>query len=274
MHSSFTVHHPPVAAVPHTSTQTATRSTVVNRPAPPVPASNFSVTTIFPSWSSATRLDQTLFYAGALTFASAAAYAAYSYWQRTSSTPANISKAATVKPAAAATSKKSQPSASATEYAAATAEEQLTKPLQTQQQANTTPAATPSNLTPQLRSRLSTARGILFDLDGTLVESAEIWYRLINGATTHFGYPPVDYSQWQATFGQSMEKNVEMWMVGLDQAQFNRYCDEHYADHLECLHILDGSMELLRLVNGKYGKDHVAIVTNWYNTTTTPHHTN
>jgi len=81
----------------------------------------------------------------------------------------------------------------------------------------------------------------------------------------------VSYEEWKATFGQSMERNVEMWMAGLDQRKFNEYCDDHYADHLDHLHILDGSIDLLQLVNRKYGKEHVAIVTNWSGTATIIH---
>ena len=267
MHSSFSVHHPPVEATQHTST--VTTSTVVSRPVRVVSVPSLSSTTFFSSLSRASALDQTLLYAGVLTFTSATAYAAYSYWQRTSRTAATASKAATVKPAAATAKKPSQPAAPPTEYAAATAKEQLTKSVDTTQQANTTPAATPANLPTPLRTRLSTASGVLFDLDGTLVESAEIWYRLIDGASRHFGYSSVSRDEWQLTFGQSMERNVEMWMVGLDQHDFNRYCDEHYADHLEHLHILDGSIDLLQLVNRKYGKEHTAIITNWYATAKT-----
>ena len=258
MHSSYTVHHPPVAVAPHTTTSVTT-STTVSRPALPSMSATQSLSALSSSLSRTSRLDQALLLAGVVTFTSAAAYAAYSYWQR-ASTPA--------KPATAAASKQSQHQQQqqpATEYAAATAQEQLTKPLTTlQQPTNTTPAAaTIFNLPSQLHTRLSTAGGILFDLDGTLVESAEIWYRLINGASRQFGYDAVSYDEWKATFGQSMERNVEMWMSGLDQAHFNRYCDEHYADHLEHLHILDGSIDLLELVNRKYGRQHVAIVTNW-----------
>ena len=230
-----------------------------------------TTTTVSRSWSSASRLDQALFVAGVVTFASAAGYAAYNYWHSTSKTAARISKAAAVKPKAAtnktgcgcATNKPQQHSTQQpTEFAAATAAEQLTKQPLSIQQSVTSPAATVTNLPPTIRTRLSTAHGILFDLDGTLVESAEIWYRLISGASKHFGYDEVSYDEWKSTFGQSMEKNVEMWMVGLDQRRFNEYCDEHYADHLEHLHILDGSIDLLQLVNRKYGKQHVAIVTN------------
>ena len=176
MHSSFTVHHPPADVAPHTPTSntlpvTVPTFTVVSRISPSYTTPAFSTTTaVSSSLSSASRLDQALLFAGVLTFTSASAYAAYSYWQRASSTAANGSRGASVKPTAS--TKKSQQ----TEYAAATAEEQLTKPLDAAKQANTTPAATISKLPAKLRTRLSAARGLLFDLDGTLVESAEIWY--------------------------------------------------------------------------------------------------
>ena len=255
-----------------------TTSTPVSRPTLTMPSSTTPTTTtaIASSWSSASRLDQALLIAGVVTFTSAAAYAGYTYWQRTSSrTTKRTSNAATTKPkgcgcgSAKPQSSQSQPSSSTTQptqYAAATAIQQLTKPPQPSTSSTTTSTTTttptPASLPPPLRNRLQSAQAILFDLDGTLVESAEIWYQLITGASQHFGYSPVSYEAWQATFGQSMEKNVEMWMVGLDQSKFNTYCDDHYSDHLNHLKILDGSIDLLTLVNQKYVKERVAIVTN------------
>jgi len=153
-----------------------------------MPASTFSTAALSSSLSRASPLDQALLYAGVLTFTSAAAYAAYSYWQRTSKTAASLAKAATGKPA---TSRSQLPAAPANvEYAAATAAEQITKPLDAAAQANTTPAATVTSLPAPLRTRLSTAHGILFDLDGTLVESAEIWYTQTSHPThTHYNVP-------------------------------------------------------------------------------------
>lgn len=104
-------------------------------------------------------------------------------------------------------------------------------------------------------------KAILFDLDGTLVESSQIWFDLLNSAAKHFGYPSIPYDAWKGTFGQSMEKNVELFMVGLDQQRFNVYCDEHYIDFIDHLHILDGSIDLLNQVKADY-HDQIVITTN------------
>jgi len=120
---------------------------------------------------------------------------------------------------------------------------------------------TPSSLPRSLSSRLSASGAILFDLDGTLVESAQIWYELINAAAIAFGYPSVQHAEWKQTFGQSMESNVKHWMAGLEQQRFNDYCDDHYGDWLHHLHMLDGSFELLQAARHRY-KTRLAIVTN------------
>ena len=120
---------------------------------------------------------------------------------------------------------------------------------------------TPATLPPSLLTRLSTTTAVLYDLDGTLVESATIWYRLLHSAALHFGFRGVEYDDWKGTFGQSMEQNVDRWMKGLDQGVFNRYCDEHYADFLDDLHLLDGTIDLLTHTQQRY-RGQIAIVTN------------
>jgi beta-phosphoglucomutase-like phosphatase (HAD superfamily) len=114
--------------------------------------------------------------------------------------------------------------------------------------ATTQEAVTLSSLPSDLRSRISTCRTILFDLDGTLVESAQIWFELLNAAARHFGYPNIDRSQWESTFGQSMEKNVQLFMNGLNQQMFNDFCDEHYKDYIDYLEVLPGAVELLEMI--------------------------
>jgi hypothetical protein len=47
--------------------------------------------------------------------------------------------------------------------------------------------------------------GILWDMDGTLVESKQIWWHLCNAAAVELGYGPLEYEQWEPTFGQSVD---------------------------------------------------------------------
>jgi phosphoglycolate phosphatase-like HAD superfamily hydrolase len=58
-----------------------------------------------------------------------------------------------------------------------------------------------------------------------------------------------------------MESNVNRFLAGVDQREFNAYCDAHYADWLHHLHLLPGCEELLTEAQHRYA-GRIAIVTN------------
>ena len=94
-----------------------------------------------------------------------------------------------------------------------------------------------------------------------LLVFAAVRYDLLSAAAAAFHYPPIPYEEWKATFGQSMESNVKRFLAGVDQREFNSYCDAHYADWLHHLHLLPGCEELLTEAQQRYG-GRIAIVTN------------
>lgn len=110
---------------------------------------------------------------------------------------------------------------------------------------NITVSCTPRSLTPYVQSRISRIESVLFDMDGTLVESSQIWYLLLQSAAAHFGHPVIERKAWETTFGQSMEKNVELFLQGTSQQDFNTYCDDHYRDFIDHLEILPGATSAL-----------------------------
>jgi phosphoglycolate phosphatase len=104
-------------------------------------------------------------------------------------------------------------------------------------------------------------KGALFDMDGTLLESKEIWYDLLRAACVKFGYPELTYEDWASTYGQSMAMNVVRFMPGLDQALLDQYCYDSYAEHLEKMFILEGAEDSLELANVLTG-NRTCLVTN------------
>jgi beta-phosphoglucomutase-like phosphatase (HAD superfamily) len=104
-------------------------------------------------------------------------------------------------------------------------------------------------------------KAILFDMDGTLLESAEIWFQLLRDACAHFGYPELQYDDWHSTFGQSMAKNVERFMPGADRAAVDRFCVDNYGRYLDKMFVLPGAEEALEFANSVTG-GRTIIVTN------------
>ncbi len=66
------------------------------------------------------------------------------------------------------------------------------------------PIATPVSSLPSAFFTLPRS-GVLWDLDGTLVESKEIWWHLLNQGSKDLGYGGLVYAEWEPTYGQSME---------------------------------------------------------------------
>ena len=101
----------------------------------------------------------------------------------------------------------------------------------------------------------------LFDLDGTLIESKQIWYNLLNNCRMYFGYRELIYDEWQSTFGQSMEMNRQRYFPNQTQQQINDYCDRHYIDQIQYLQVFERSADILKYCSNKYNNN-VVCVTN------------
>jgi phosphoglycolate phosphatase/AHBA synthesis associated protein len=74
---------------------------------------------------------------------------------------------------------------------------------------------------------------LLFDLDGVLVESDEVWFRVLNGVADELGYPAVSREAFLAATGQGIEADVERWYPDHSIAEIElRYAD-HFPRHLD-----------------------------------------
>ncbi len=75
------------------------------------------------------------------------------------------------------------------------------------------------------------ARAVLFDMDGVLVESYEVWFHLINGATRDLGYAPVSRESFHVSWGQGVDADVRMFFPRHDASEIERYYTRHFRDH-------------------------------------------
>jgi phosphoglycolate phosphatase-like HAD superfamily hydrolase len=74
-------------------------------------------------------------------------------------------------------------------------------------------------------------RGVLFDLDGVLLDSYEAWFALVNAAARDLGYPPVSREDFDAGWGQGIAADVESFFVRHDVAAIEAYYRTHFAEH-------------------------------------------
>jgi len=85
---------------------------------------------------------------------------------------------------------------------------------------------------------------LLFDLDGVLVESDEVWFRVLNGVAEELGYPGIPRDAFEAANGQGIEQDVERWYVNHTVAEVERAYAEHFPRNLEHGTPMPGVLEL------------------------------
>jgi phosphoglycolate phosphatase/AHBA synthesis associated protein len=75
------------------------------------------------------------------------------------------------------------------------------------------------------------ARALLFDLDGVLIDSYEVWFSLLNGAARDLGYPAISREAFHASWGQGVEEDVRSFFTRHGVAELERYYHAHFGDH-------------------------------------------
>ncbi len=79
---------------------------------------------------------------------------------------------------------------------------------------------------------------MLFDLDGVLVDSYQVWFHLMNGAAKDLGYPSIAPEVFEPCWGQGIEADVEKFFERHSIPEIERYYGEHFRDHLEHLRVV------------------------------------
>uniref|UniRef100_A0A7V0Z4V1 HAD family hydrolase n=1 Tax=candidate division WOR-3 bacterium TaxID=2052148 RepID=A0A7V0Z4V1_UNCW3 len=66
-------------------------------------------------------------------------------------------------------------------------------------------------------------KAILFDLDGVLVDTYKVWFRLFNRTLRHFGYKTITLKVFAQNWGQSTEEDVRIFMPEVKLKDVKRY---------------------------------------------------
>jgi AHBA synthesis associated protein len=89
-------------------------------------------------------------------------------------------------------------------------------------------------------------KAVLFDLDGVLVDSREVWFHVMRAAARHFGHPDIPRLAFDETFGQGVDADIQNFMPGTEFAALDRYYDVHFMDHAEHFRADPGGPAVLR----------------------------
>lgn len=77
----------------------------------------------------------------------------------------------------------------------------------------------------------TTLRAVLFDLDGVLIHSYEVWFHLLDGCARDLGYAPVTRERFHPTWGQGIEADVASFFPRHTIPQIEGYYHAHFMDH-------------------------------------------
>jgi len=92
-------------------------------------------------------------------------------------------------------------------------------------------------------------RAILFDLDGVLIDSYEVWRHLVSATAVAFGYAPIPREVFHQTWGQGIRADIERFFPSATLEAVEAFYDAHFLDHLEHLTIFPEGKTVLQRVH-------------------------
>ncbi|MCB9555691.1 MAG: HAD family hydrolase [Deltaproteobacteria bacterium] len=103
-------------------------------------------------------------------------------------------------------------------------------------------------------------RGVLFDLDGVLIDSSRAWFATIVAVRSKLGLPAIVFDDFFPTFGQGVEADRDAYFAGQTVEQVVALYDELFVDHLDEVRLMRGALDVLEHLRDDRLK--LAVVTN------------
>lgn len=92
-------------------------------------------------------------------------------------------------------------------------------------------------------------KALLFDLDGVLVDTYEVWFHLLNDVARRLGYPPISRETYRLTWGQGVEEDVRRFYPRHTVPQIQAEYARLYGNHLPHLRVMEGADRALGLLS-------------------------
>lgn len=103
-------------------------------------------------------------------------------------------------------------------------------------------------------------RAVLFDMDGVLVRSEEIWFRVVSAAGERFRGRAISRAEFFPTFGQGTATDIPVFGLRCTQAELDAFYVAEFVKHLDAMWVNPESALLLDELAGRGVQ--VALVTN------------
>ncbi|MBI3857851.1 MAG: HAD family phosphatase [Planctomycetes bacterium] len=91
-------------------------------------------------------------------------------------------------------------------------------------------------------------KAVLFDLDGVLVDTYEVWFQLLNEVARRHGYAPIDAAAYKQSWGQGIEVDVKLYYTRHTVDQIRDEYARYYGDFLHHLKVIEGAERTLRSI--------------------------
>jgi phosphoglycolate phosphatase/AHBA synthesis associated protein len=103
-------------------------------------------------------------------------------------------------------------------------------------------------------------RAVLFDMDGVLVKSEEVWFRAVEQAGVRFRGRPITREEFFPTFGQGTAADLEVFGLSCTAAELDAFYVTEFVRHLDAMWVNPDAAPLLDRLRAAGVK--TALVTN------------
>jgi len=107
---------------------------------------------------------------------------------------------------------------------------------------------------------LAEARAVLFDLDGVLIDSHDVWFSLLNAVAGEFGYPAISHEAFRAGLGQGIDADVRRWFPRHTVPELERIYADRFERHLDALAVAEGVADVFAALRARGLRS--AVITN------------
>ena len=82
---------------------------------------------------------------------------------------------------------------------------------------------------------LNDAKAVLFDMDGVLVKSDEVWFRVVEAAGTRFRGLPITRDEFMPTFGQGTAADIPYFGLRCSVFELDAFYAAQFVNHLDAV---------------------------------------
>ena len=82
---------------------------------------------------------------------------------------------------------------------------------------------------------LNDAKAVLFDMDGVLVKSAEVWFRVVEAAGSRFRGRPITRQEFTPTFGQGTAADIPYFGLTCTVFELDAFYVAQFVNHLDAV---------------------------------------